>query len=225
MQIITASGDSFDFDFTNQQLKDHFDSSASYAKLIVNQINNDKLYDKYIGGKKDLVIVDIGANIGLFTLYASSAAKQIICVEPTPDHFELLKFNTKDMSNVKIIEAAVTDVPQSITFYLNDTNSTMNSFEYKTGKSITVSGMTMDQILYNVDHVDFIKFDIEGGEVKALTKDQINSVSNKVKSWFIEAHETQTASIGQNRMILESRFKDCGYNVERVGVDGLYVWK
>lgn len=225
MELITASGDKFEFDFTNQLLQDHFDSSTSYARLIVNQINTDKLYERFIGGKTDLNIVDVGANIGLFTLYASTVAKQILCVEPTPDHINLLKFNTKGMSNVKIVEAAVTDVPQSLTFYLNDGNSTMNSVEFKTNKSITVSGMTMEQIIEYTNHIDFIKFDIEGGEVKALTKQQIEAVYTKVDSWFVEAHETSTASIQQNRLILETRFKDVGYKSERIGVDGLYVFK
>lgn len=225
MHIITASGDNFEFDFTNQKLQEHFDNGSSYAKLIVNQINTDKLYERFLGNRTNLQIVDIGANIGLFTLYASTIADKIICVEPTPDHIELLRFNTKDMKNVQIIEAAVTDVPQSLTFFLNDNNSTMNSFEYKTNKSITVSGMTMDQILEYTSHVDFIKFDIEGGEVKALTKNQIEAVYTKVDSWFIEAHETSSASIQQNRFILEARFKDVGYNAERIGVDGLYVYK
>ena len=225
MNIISASGQPIEFDFSNQLLQDHFDDPASYAKLIVNQINTEKLYERFIGNKTDLTIVDIGANIGLFTLYASTVAKQIICVEPTPNHIELLKFNTKDMKNVQIIEAAVTDIPQSLKFYLNDNNSTMNSFEFKTSTSITVSGMTMEQILSYVDQVDFIKFDIEGGEVKALTKDQIQRVCSKVSSWFVEAHETSQGSMEQNRLILETRFKDCGYNIERMGVDGLYVYK
>lgn len=225
MNIISASGQLIDFDFSNKRLQEHFDDPASYAKLIVNQINSEKLYERFLGNRTDLNIVDVGANIGLFTLYASTVAKQILCVEPTPDHIELLKFNTKDMKNVKIVEAAVTDIPQALNFYLNDSNSTMNSFEFKTSTSITVNGMTMEQILTYIDHVDFIKFDIEGGEVKALTKDQIQRVYDKTSSWFVEAHQTSNGSMEQNRFILETRFKDCGYKIERIGVDGLYVYK
>lgn len=224
MEIITASGQPFQLDFSNSQLKEHFDNPSGYAKVIVDQINNSDLYD-FLKDKQDLTIIDIGANIGLFTIFCSTIANKIISVEPTPAHCELLRFNTSTLSNVQVVEKAISDKPGDCLFYINDSNSTMNSFEYKTNKSIVVEATTLTDLVKDLDSVDMIKVDIEGGELHALTKQQIENVADKVKSWFIEVHQTNSGSFDQNRMILESRFKDCNYTIQRIGVDGLYVYR
>ena len=57
------------------------------------------------------LIIDIGANIGWFTLLFSQFPREIIAIEPRPNNFEYLKKNreSNNLSNVEIINAAVSD--------------------------------------------------------------------------------------------------------------------
>lgn len=224
MEIITANSQAFKLDLSNPQLKEHFDNPNGYAKVIVDQINDSDLYD-FLKDKQDLTIIDIGANVGLFTIFCSTVAKKIISVEPTPTHCELLRFNVSKLDNVQVVEKAISDKAGDCLFYINDSNSTMNSFEYKTNKSIVVEVTTLTDLVKDLETVDLIKVDIEGGEVQALSKQQIQNVASKVSNWFVEVHPTNTGSIDQNRIILETRFKDCGYSIHRVSADGFYVHK
>ena len=59
---------------------------------------------------KNDIVVDIGANIGIFALYASQPSP-IYCYEPFGENVSFLKKNMKQngKKNVKIFQAAVSD--------------------------------------------------------------------------------------------------------------------
>lgn len=42
--------------------------------------------------KQDLIFIDIGANIGLVSLYVLPICKKIIAYEPSPNHYSKLQF-------------------------------------------------------------------------------------------------------------------------------------
>jgi len=65
MSIITSSGNSIPIDLEDEEIMNHVFDRSSCAKIIINQINNDRMYDPFLKDKKDLVILDIGANVGL----------------------------------------------------------------------------------------------------------------------------------------------------------------
>ena len=49
----------------DQEIKDHFENnSRNHALTIIKQINEDEFYKKFFKGKSDLVVLDIGANVG-----------------------------------------------------------------------------------------------------------------------------------------------------------------
>ena len=62
---------------------------------------------------EDGIIIDLGANIGVFTLYAAQRASNrlVISVEPGQENFSLLGDNVNGcgMENIKFINAAVSD--------------------------------------------------------------------------------------------------------------------
>ena len=51
--------------------------------------------------KKDMVILDVGAQVGIVTHYMRQFAKKIYAIEPSPEHFEALKKN-KEFNGVGI---------------------------------------------------------------------------------------------------------------------------
>src|SRR3972149_1853452 len=89
----------------------------------------DNVYAPFLQGKKDLTILDIGANLGVFTYYVRQFAKKIYAIEPTLEHFDLLtrmiEFNKID--NVEPINKAVYIKSGQLPLFKPVGNKTMNS--------------------------------------------------------------------------------------------------
>lgn len=125
----------------------------------------------------DLVILDVGANIGLFTLYAARQAPsaKIFAIEPFPATFERLQQTVRDHAladQVACLNLAVTassgihlmrDVPRP-----SQQRSVITLRPDLTG--FEVQGTTLSELIQKcrLDRIDLLKMDIEGGEYAAL---------------------------------------------------------
>jgi FkbM family methyltransferase len=160
----------------------------------MDDINTKKLYDKWLKGRKDLVILDIGANIGIFSLHVQDCAKRVLAVEPTPSHFGILKHLTREVVHVEPVNVALSSKNGPIQFHVFPNNTTMNSMvnNYTAGVPLLVKGLDLAGLLteYNVDHVDFAKIDIEGSEMRSVTPETLAPVFDKIDSIFMEVHIT-----------------------------------
>lgn len=145
----------------------------SYVGEILREIYVDKIYDWFFNGKKDLVVLDIGANIGLFTQYARRFAKRIVAVEPGSEAFGFLALAKKDneWDNVDIVKTAISDkTAENAEFFLNQKNTTMCSLcsEMSDGSSTKlVSTMSLSDLFKycGIKHVNFMKLDVERSEL------------------------------------------------------------
>lgn len=116
-------------------------------------------------------ILDLGANIGLFSLYLAPKANQIIAYEPCAEHYHLAEKVLCGIDNVTLINAAVSDHDGTQTFFISDWNTTANSLlgsvkeskEYGIINTEIVKTLKMSSILNDI-YFDFVKMDIEGCE-------------------------------------------------------------
>jgi FkbM family methyltransferase len=212
----------------------HLNDPTGCAECIITQINSEGLYDEYLKNKSDLVILDIGANVGFFSMYAQDSARRVISVEPTPSHQSIFEKITKSATNIELVKAALSDTDAPITFYISDTNSTTNCIVNemnKYTKSVDVQGVCLNSLLEqnNIDHVDFCKIDIEGSEMKAITVDTLRPVFDKIDSIFIECHSNLPyyvrEDIIKNRNTIESALKTVGYTTKVLNYDTIYAYK
>lgn len=205
----------------------HWSDPKTYADVVLNIFNNERCYDDVFKDKENLTILDIGGNIGLFSLYIQSRAKEVYCLEPTPSHFNILKKYTKNYNNIHPLNIALTRFDGDINFYTCSDNSTMNSIDSRNGSRIVVTGKKIGTLLkdLNLDHVDFVKLDIEGGEILAITQENLNEVKDKIDMWFVEVHDGDGKNITQNREVLSDIFTQAGYSVEHYKHDTLYARK
>jgi len=229
-QLLTSKKSVIDIVSEDTKAEQHFTNKANFADVVLNQINTDRFYDQIFEGEEDLTILDIGGNVGLFSLYAQDRARAIYPIEPTPDHFHILEDLTKEYDNIHPLQLAAHNEDTTIDFYISEENSTMNSSVNKYGKKVEVQAKTIASIIKDLEleHVDFIKCDIEGSEMNALTDETIGAVKDLVDCWFIEVHATDKSmpweqSLEQNRRTISAIFERAGYEVQDYRVDGIYA--
>lgn len=113
------------------------------------------------------IIVDLGANIGLTTLfwYGLFGAATYVCVEPNPENLVLLERNVAGLrARVQVIGCAVSNSSGTATF--DPTRwSWGGRLDAESKEGYEVNCKTMDQIMLasGIDHIDLLKVDIESG--------------------------------------------------------------
>lgn len=118
--------------------------------------------------KKDDIVLDLGANIGLFTNRAAKIAKKVIAVEGAPELFSCLVKNTYEHKNIEYLNAnVVSDNIIKEKHIWSDRPSRLN--------------VTLQDIfnIYDLSKLDFLKVDIESAEYDIFHENlNINLLSN-----------------------------------------------
>ncbi|MBI2867073.1 MAG: FkbM family methyltransferase [Chloroflexi bacterium] len=137
------------------------------------------------------VIVDLGAHIGLATLFFAERypGATFVCVEPDPNNAALLRRNVQWLGDrVQVLEGAVTDF--SGEGRLLSGTGTWGGRLAGVDSGPQVVCYTLDDIMRTatLDHIDLLKVDIEGEE-RRLFKGNPPWLS-KVNAIVIELHES-----------------------------------
>jgi methyltransferase, FkbM family len=121
--------------------------------------------------KPDWVCMDIGANIGYFTILMARQCKHVYAFEPEPSNFEMLKQNValSDI-DVTIYREAVGNKNGTMPLYLSDSNNGMHRlYKSKWCNERTDTYVYCTQLdEYKFSKINLIKMDIEGAEYGAL---------------------------------------------------------
>lgn len=126
--------------------------------------------------KKNNVVLDIGANIGYYTLLFARLVGEkgkVFAFEPDPDNFNLLKKNVEinNYKNVVLVQKAVLNNKGKIKLYLSGTNKGDHRVydSHDDRQFIEIESIRLDDYFKNYNRkIDFIKIDIEGAEWEAL---------------------------------------------------------
>jgi FkbM family methyltransferase len=131
--------------------------------------------------KPGMVFVDVGANIGYFSLMAAQlvgAGGKVLAFEPNQRNCTLLQMSVthNNLDNVEIYPYAVAERDASVVFdtltgsngivgtTLETGESQLDSLAHKT----LVRSVRLDSIIASLQRLDVIKMDIEGAEYRAL---------------------------------------------------------
>jgi FkbM family methyltransferase len=125
------------------------------------------------------VAFDVGANQGDYAAQclALFPAARVFCFEPTPAVLEGLKTRYHDEPRVTIVEGAVMDADAPITLNVRTDhvwNSVLDNGEAGIApgamNQVQVKGLRLDSFATQnaIDHVELLKLDIQGAELKAL---------------------------------------------------------
>ena len=125
--------------------------------------------------KKGMTIIDIGANIGYYTLLMGQITGPdgiVYAFEPEPNNFRLLSKNIlkNNIQNIHPFQKAVSDKNGFIKLFISkEHRGDHKIFETDDKRpSITVDQISIDDFLKDKRKIDLIKMDIQGAEHLAL---------------------------------------------------------
>lgn len=164
----------------------------------INEIFLFKIYSKYLNKIRDCKnIVDIGANIGTFSIFAASKFKdsKVYAYEPSNDSFTLLKTNIlmNNLSKRVVVEKkAVSDKNGKRNLHIYPSNYEANSLEKIWNLPFYLEEVDVISIndLFNYNKIvkcDILKIDCEGAEYEIINKIDDKTLGN-VKYIIIEYH-------------------------------------
>ena len=174
-------------------------------------------YDRVEGFtiKEKDVIVDIGAHVGYFTIYAAKKAKRgkVISFEPSKESFKVLKNNLKinNIQNVNVENIGVRNESGTSTLYVDEDNEIGNSM-FSNDKNLIKENVQVTSIpeiikKYNIKSIDLLKLDCEGAEYEIILKLPIN-ILNKIKRISMEVHKIDNFDIKDiEKFLLENNFQ------------------
>lgn len=133
-------------------------------------------YEKFgVRLQEDDYVVDAGAHVGVFSVDASrkiGPQGKVFSFEPIPAINAILKNQTKYTASDNIIaNTEALGAKKGATTYRFSDEKTSSSAENSEGESIDVTITTLDDYVkeHKIEKINFIKMDIEGSEIAALT--------------------------------------------------------
>lgn len=121
------------------------------------------------------VVVDVGANVGYYTLIAAKrvgSSGKVYAFEPDPDAFALLRANIElnALTNVVAINKALAAEPGRLELFRSNTNrGDHRLYDPGDGRTaVSVEVTTLDAALADVRGIDLIKVDTQGAECSIL---------------------------------------------------------
>ncbi len=188
---------------------------------ITNEIFFNQVYISKVKIDPGDIVVDIGANIGIFSVYAVfQGASQVYAYEPFLENIKLIKKNQKlnGFSNIVSVQAAVSSKKGRSKLYLGSVDSGNLLFNHNTegrlSKYIEVFTVTLEDIFktHRLHRIDFLKIDCEGSE-GAIMKSTPPAVWKKVTKIALEFHDNVSSIHHQD---IEKKFQNLGYITETI---------
>jgi FkbM family methyltransferase len=137
---------------------------SNSIQMISNEIFDKNIYEKYVKVKEGDVVMDIGSNVGAFTVsILNKNPLKAYCIEPSNTLIDVIKQNTQNKCiyiNKAISDKTSTEtIKEGVHIYCNDGD------EYET---ITFKELIDEN---QIDKIDFLKIDCEGGEYDVFTEE------------------------------------------------------
>lgn len=142
----------------------------------------------------DAIVVDAGANIGAFTVYAAgkATAGQVHAFEPAPRNIELLRRNIElnNLDNVTVHTEALAGKAGEATLYTDSHNKGGGTLYGDAKRSHRIRCITLADVFdrCNIERIDVLKVDIEGAEYDMLMNAP-DEVLARVKQITLEYHD------------------------------------
>lgn len=170
--------------------------------------------------ESDMTVVDIGANIGLYTVIAAKKAKKVFSFEPESENFILLNKNVREngFENVATFQKAVADTEGVQEFFISNNNKGSHSLfippdTFEKG-TVEITSLDTWAAQNDVDKVDLIKIDVQGAELLVLKG--MKKILTHHPTIVIEYDPDMLASSGVDPIKILEDFQLLGYTLHDI---------
>jgi FkbM family methyltransferase len=168
------------------------------------------------------IIIDGGANIGLFTVFVKKyyPDAKIICIEPDIENFEILKQNVAPYSDVYCENCGLWDKNIRLKIYDKYSSGKWGMTVEEDEFNGTVKAVSMNSLFekYDIQECSILKLDIETSEKQVFSTDYENWMT-KVNMIVIELHDWKGEMCAKpffeavSRCFGDYTFSICGENI------------
>ncbi len=165
--------------------------------------------------------IDIGANIGSYTLRLARRFQKVTAFEPSPIHSKVLRFNIalNHLHNVDVQDVGLSDIRGVMPLYIRRGGATsLDQSHYGLGydKVGLVKIGRLDDFQPKFSRLDFMKIDAENHEYKILSGGR-EMISRFRPIMAIEVHRARIPSDGSCSCDTCGALLSLGYSVEVTG--------
>ena len=211
----------------NVKLRCYPDSQSASAAIYCGIYDYDEMNFLLRYLREEDSFLDIGANIGIYTLLAASKIKSgtIYSFEALPTNYQRLEENIKlnNLTQVKPFSMAIADSVGSVTIS-NNTKSDSTAFittntTDTTAESLQISSSTLENLLQNenLNHLTLAKMDIEGAEILALKGATSLLKQQRPHVWILEL--LNGVNHGYRKQDIAKLLQDYGYGLYHYNAD------
>ena len=146
--------------------------------LPFTEIYLDRVYDRLpeFEAKPGWVVLDAGANIGVFAVQQAQLGARVFAFEPNPDCYRRIHA-TVAMNRlgfaIRVLPLALGRTPGTAKFTVGESNLAGSIVDFERGeptRQITVVVETLDEVVgrLGIGHIDLLKVDVEWAEMDVL---------------------------------------------------------
>ena len=199
------------------------DYRGDYRQIKFFEMNEkNQILDMMSEINEDDTVLDIGANVGIYSLFAEQIASDVIAIEPHPVNISRLVVNSRlNDSNIRIFQCALSDSQGYIGLGINpeservDGTASLKDFSpTSVTEQINVRIESGDQFIdqNNISTPNIVKIDVQGAEKKVINGFQSMFSGKSCRIVYCELHgdHVDTKEIKQE-------FESMGFSVETLG--------
>lgn len=165
------------------------------------------------------LFLDVGANVGTYSLWAADLGANVLAFEPHPDSAANLRLNV-ELNQLPIIVYEVALGESAGKLRLTRGLDSMNHMDFSDSPdSVQVDVLTLDSVIGGQG--DFLmKIDVEGAEELVLRGGSVALASRQIRAMQLEWNSLSVSLLGSDRRSLANLLASHGYHFSRPDVNG-----
>lgn len=198
--------------------KKRVDNLSGERKILDNVLDNVTEVD---------VFYDIGANIGIYTMFVAAkiGGANVVAVEPHPTNINRLHSNAElnSFNNITILDYAFFDTDKVSSIRQTNTDAGEGKHHIHTGTgTIDVNVDRGDTVIrkFNIASPNVIKIDVEGTEYHVLEGMKESIEDSECRLIYIELHPNKMIKYGNSSDDVINFLDELGYHISNIGERG-----
>lgn len=206
---------------------------SNTVKIVAEEINSTSQFDN-INFKKGDIVVDIGGNIGMVSIFLAKTYPflKIYAFEPVRENYENflenIKLNNIPEGTITVENKAVTKDGRKVSMCINENNSGGSAVsDIQTDKagyvyrptSMDIESITLDEIYtkYKIKELKLLKIDCEGAEYEILGNTK-ESILENIKYLRGEFHNNKSSLPNGKAYTAEDLINHCRKYIQDINI-------